>query len=161
MCCRSRSAPYHGPLRKVPTNESALPQRPPRVAELCTFTIVSAAFRARRFSCTCHYSAISSEQGLWRLSRRLSRSLRKPAVCGGQHRACFSALVLLREQARQAHRRTQFPRLAPGSRAIDMASRRASSISMALRPATVGRGETKEDGRNVICVSLGRRRDRP
>ena len=127
-----RAAPRTDP--ESSTNESALPHRAPTIAELCTFTIVSAAFRARRFSCTCPLLCDFLEQGLWRLSRRLSRSLRKPAVCGGQHRACFSALVLLREQsaprlivARNSHD------LAPGSRAIDMTSRRASSISIALR----------------------------
>ena len=94
------SAPHHGPIRKVPPMRARF-LGAPRIAELCTFTIVSAAFRARRFSCTCPLLCDFLEQGLWRLSRRLSRSLRKPAVCGGQHRACFSALVLLREQAGQ------------------------------------------------------------
>src|ERR1700736_6761589 len=55
-----RAAPRTAP--ESSTDESALPQRPKDRGTLHLHDGQPAAFRKRRLSCTCHYSAISSSR---------------------------------------------------------------------------------------------------
>ena len=63
-----------------------------------------------------------------------------------------------------AHRRTQFPQFGQPARGLSIWPReghRRSQWRCAGERQELAGGEIKEDGRNVIYVSLGRRRDRP